>query len=591
MTPRSMVLAIVQLVLLPVAGFLLFLLWRRYVAGKRFAFLVTTGFFMRALVGQALFWISYLELPLLRSLQVGRGMWFFAMDAGYYLHFASTAANGGLRDIIFHQRGIASVTYVQILSLFSMILGHGVGTGLLLNLFAYLGMCAIALRWSAQADAGEPFALRVRAVVLAALCLSPAAMLWAFQPLKDTVFQFLLVAFFAAAALWRKQWMATARRTGMLWAAGTALVLTLLAIAGVRWYVAFFLLGLTGGYLALIALRTKPVAIKGVVAAIFLFVALTQAFRIGAGPYLPGSVSTILTPKPDSWKRVADIGGMLSKEITTARSGFERAGGATTIVVQPAPREERLSATPLPMGPGVATGATQTVAATGATRPDAPARPDSTPPAETRVAVEAPTETAMPAEVVSSTAMVALPTGASTSSLTPATRSTEAAPGTSKGEERVELWPEPAAAADAVAPALMASSKGALPTSRAGRMLAGGVATLVPQTLAQKFGLIQIGGGRGLMWFTDFDTLFIDLILLAVLVLVAMRVRPGRAPNALFWLLVLAVLALTPAMVYTVTNFGTLFRLRGMIFTLSALIPLALLAPPQADRPENEVLP
>ena len=65
---------VVQLLLAAVACFGL---WRLCRAQPR---IVVAGFLVRALVGQALFWISYLRLPVARSLQLGDGFWFFAVD-------------------------------------------------------------------------------------------------------------------------------------------------------------------------------------------------------------------------------------------------------------------------------------------------------------------------------------------------------------------------------------------------------------------------------------------------------------------------------------------------------------------------------
>src|SRR5712691_5127647 len=50
---------------------------------------------VRAVVGLALFWISYLEIPILSSLQMGGGFWRIAPDATGYYELAAGAADTG----------------------------------------------------------------------------------------------------------------------------------------------------------------------------------------------------------------------------------------------------------------------------------------------------------------------------------------------------------------------------------------------------------------------------------------------------------------------------------------------------------------
>lgn len=113
--------------------------------------------------------------------------------------------------------------------------------------------------------------------------------------------------------------------------------------------------------------------------------------------------------------------------------------------------------------------------------------------------------------------------------------------------------------------------------SRAARFLAGATAMLLPQTVGERLGIIEIRGGRGLMWFTDLDTLIFDCLLVLIVVLLFRRARAASLRNPVFWLVVVMVVAVGAPLAYTVTNFGTLFRLRGMVYTGLALIPIALL--------------
>jgi len=57
----------------------LFRLWRAAVPPERsLQWIVAAGFLARAILGQALLWISWARLPILRLLQTGDGYWLFA---------------------------------------------------------------------------------------------------------------------------------------------------------------------------------------------------------------------------------------------------------------------------------------------------------------------------------------------------------------------------------------------------------------------------------------------------------------------------------------------------------------------------------
>jgi hypothetical protein len=49
----------------------------------------------RLAVGLALFWISYLRLPIAEALQIGGGFWLIAPDSTGYFQWAATAAEAG----------------------------------------------------------------------------------------------------------------------------------------------------------------------------------------------------------------------------------------------------------------------------------------------------------------------------------------------------------------------------------------------------------------------------------------------------------------------------------------------------------------
>jgi hypothetical protein len=104
---------------------------------------------------------------------------------------------------------------------------------------------------------------------------------------------------------------------------------------------------------------------------------------------------------------------------------------------------------------------------------------------------------------------------------------------------------------------------------RASGVAMGVTAMFVPISLLNTVGLADIQGGRGFLYITDLDTLFIDATVLGILWLLY---RERRALNQqkiyLVFCLAMAVLS-TLLLAYVVTNLGTLFRLR-----LIALVPL-----------------
>jgi hypothetical protein len=120
--------------------------------------------------------------------------------------------------------------------------------------------------------------------------------------------------------------------------------------------------------------------------------------------------------------------------------------------------------------------------------------------------------------------------------------------------------------ADSVAPV------GGGVASRMWQLLSGMVALFVPISLARSLGLISFEGGRGLLFITDLDTLFMDALLAAALyVTFRRRTRPWTDPTTLFALALSLSVALS--MAYVVTNFGTLFRLRLLVSVPVWLLP------------------
>jgi len=109
------------------------------------------------------------------------------------------------------------------------------------------------------------------------------------------------------------------------------------------------------------------------------------------------------------------------------------------------------------------------------------------------------------------------------------------------------------------------------------RLLSGVGVMVLPRAVGEQLGVFHVGGGRGLFWFADLDTLAFDIVLLYVVAAMAMRLRTAWR-NPLAWLAFTITLLLAGPLAYSVTNFGTLFRLREMIYIGLLLTPLAAAA-------------
>lgn len=113
-----------------------------------------------------------------------------------------------------------------------------------------------------------------------------------------------------------------------------------------------------------------------------------------------------------------------------------------------------------------------------------------------------------------------------------------------------------------------------MPETIYGRLTTGLAAMLLPRTVAQKLGLVSIGGGRGLWWFVEFDTLLTDILLILVGIVFFRSLRRGGWREPMLWYLVAITVGIALALAYTVSNFGTLFRHREMLVATAVLLAI-----------------
>jgi hypothetical protein len=621
---------VLQTLALALSGYALFRLWRLASPDERWLrVVVALGLIGRAVGGAVLFWVSWLRLPYGRSLQLGNGLWFFGLDAMHYFGGGAVAADRGLAGIGQLSLFLPSVAYTRVLAVALWMFGIVTSVAVLLNLFFYLGSVAIVQRWSRGSSDRRPFAFAI--VVLS---LTPSLVLWSLQPLKDVFFQFLVIAFVAACKRWQELADSGSRTRSMV---GLVLLLSLLLfhIASVRWYVGFMLLGVAALFAGVLALRART--LRAVTIVVLLIVSLRTAIVHGAGPYLPVQVRPLLLMRDSGETRPA----ALAETVVAAREGFDRIGGASTIragktTVTPPPAERATAppprtttAAPAPALPGTkaAPEVEAEVRALIQRLTDTWNRRDVQPHLELywqspelvlsvgdrRVdgweafrdsVLRNPIRPTMKFEVATvdvatvETLAVDEARARGTWTVTPVNGSP--AEGTftivarrfptkgwlvtgrylaMKGAPPALGPPAPPTVAAPVAPE---ETPSALPV-HVTRLVAGAGALVVPQQVGNRLGLFEVGGGRGLVWFSDVDTLVFDAVLVFVAFVAFSRLRKA-ARSPLVWLTIVFALLIAGPLAYTISNWGTLFRMRAMVFTALVLIPLALAAPPPPDQ-------
>src|SRR5258706_7334424 len=195
---------LLQFLLTALACFGLWRLWRSLAGYGKASLIIAAGFVIRALAGQLLFWISWLHLPIARSLQLGNGFWFFAIDGPGYLTYANELIDLGSKAILFISTAYKSRLYTQAFTLAAAAFGVVSSTAILFNCAAYLATCALILRIGWQ----DVRTKLPRMVVLAAVAFGPGMILWSLQALKDTLVFFLIAALVYACFQWQELWRA-----------------------------------------------------------------------------------------------------------------------------------------------------------------------------------------------------------------------------------------------------------------------------------------------------------------------------------------------------------------------------------------------
>jgi hypothetical protein len=596
----SLIAVLIQFIFTCGAGWLLWTAWRRLAAiNARAGVLIGAGLAIRALMAQAIFWISYLHLPIARSLQDGDGFWTLAIDGRVYFGEANRLLAHGWTAVALVDKTLPSPAFLQILAVFQLLFGGAASVGALLNLFAYLGACAAILCLGRAADG--PMSAPAF-IALAALSFGPAVIIWSVQPLKDPFFIFAVTAFVVACTLWQEAWrgrFSTSRFVVPL----LLMLILMYAVVGIRWYFGLLLWLASLPFFTAAAWRSNRRVVAAVTNAIVFF-ALSQVIIFAGGPYLEGRL-TFPFGRGEKNDRSS-----LAAAVVKSRQNFDKsrvntmiASGTALQKVDVAPvRSEARSTEPAqithairpvdlpPMSSGVAPKATVARAThpkessikrpapalaahptehkSGSTKE--PAKPPSSPhrmtsqkphheiaavPTNAPAAKTAQSEAAPPSVVAKAVRAVTKPA----QQLPP--------PPVQKSAGKSLAVQKPVVAAPAAKDiAVSVPQADILPQSTFTRVTAGLTAIVLPHFVGEWLGLIHVGGGRGLWAIVETDTLVFDGLLIAALYYVFRTLAQGAWRNPSFWLVVITTVGITILLAYTISNFGTLFRHRAMIF-------------------------
>lgn len=498
----------------------------------------------RVAIGLALFWTSFLYLPIAPALQLGGGFWLIAPDATGYYEMALGAAEAGRWVPLDH--AIPSPFFVDVLALWMRAVGGLPVAGMFLNLCLYVALVAALVRIFKPINEWRRDLPCI--IGVAAYSFSPVVLVHSTQPLKDEFSNVLIaLACFGVLAARRMMYRIRTVKDVVVTACGIIAVgVATFGIAGIRWYNAVILIGSLALTLAVFAVRWRATPLMRYSAgSVALLMAAWLGFWGGAGPYhhrISADIEKVLAWQPPrdfsraeilrsgtaAVRRIAAIPFDLATMVQISRTGFLTSGGNSNIVV------------PLREDPGVGLARTRELEAyqlASAAYAKAMAEREL----QERRAQE---EEARRGQILGSRP--------------PPPRPLPPRPG-----------PRP----------LIADEFRAVPITIPDhlRAAATGLAIVfVPLSVLKAVSAIAIGGGGAIMAIADFDTLFLDVTTLLVLALLWRRRRAigDRLPFVIFVL----ILAATTAMLlgYVVTNYGTLWRLRSLVAVPLWLLVIAL---------------
>ena len=585
----------------------------------------------RVALGSALFWISYLELPIAESLQLGGGFWRPFLDAtGNYRSAAVAATNYQLFGF---EDAVATPLFVNILAVWMMAVGISPAAGMFLNLCLYVLLVTLFVKFFAPVNDWRRDLPCL--VGVGAYSFSPAVLAHSTQAMKEELACVLVgMCCFGALALTKllRQHRTNGHAKAALIAVG-GLATAVYAMAGIRWYIAFLIWSALAVVLTVFAsrIRTTPLP-RYLTESIAVLMVTWVAFGIGAGPYyrtyVPNVSNIVSGSVTGTLGVIAGLPAYLAVKVRLARAGFLPSGGGTNLVIplreDSAPGEaafRALQKAEAASGVYQAALAREAVVQARLAREAAvqerareaaaqerlareAAAQERTAAAEERVAMAAAAQARLAREAAAQERLAGAAAAQEQLASVPAAQEQTAAT-----QELAAAAQELAAAAQelaAVNQTVMAAEQAGLaepgdtpstflpalstarnvenpervstqppenygqgiPINASEDVRAAGWGLLVffaPITLLETMAGLDIDGGRGLLRLTDIDTVVMDFAILSVFALAWTRRRTigTRLPIVLFSAILFGATALLLA--YSVTNFGTLWRLRPMV--------------------------
>lgn len=492
----------------------------------------------RAGVGLALFWISYLELPILPSLQMGGGFWLIAPDATGYYELAAGAADAGTLNALNHS--IPAPFFVNVLALWMRVVGVVPPAGMFLNLCLYIALVVTVLYCFSPVNDWRRDLPCI--VGVAAYSFSPVVLINSTQPLKDELL-YVLLAFSCVGIFIARRLIygsLRARDAGATTIGAVVVGAATLGTAGIRWYYGAILLGAVALLLALFVTRWLTVrSPRYLVGAVAVLVAAWLGFWAGAGPFydtvLGANVERILAWQPPrdlsraelvrsgaaALRRIAAIPSDLMNMTQISRTGFLNSGGSSNIVV--------------------------------------PLRDDPEPGLEQAQLLDAYQRDSAGYQKALAELRAGRHKDAEMRTPRPQSASSERPTILEPGDPHLAAKAIPITARDQL------------------KTLGTGVAVVfVPVSLLRAVSGIEFPGSWKSRLLADLDTAFLDLTGILVLALLWTRRRSvgDRLPVVVFALIVSATSALLLG--YVVTNYGTLLRLRAMVAVPVWVLVIAL---------------
>jgi hypothetical protein len=269
--------------------------------------------------------VSAFDLPVLRGLHTGRGFWVLAFDAQTYFEAAAAAARDGLNTI---SDISASPFYVRALAVWLDVFGVSVPTAILFNVSCYFAGVLLIVALSPST--------RATTVVVLALTVSPALLLFTTQPLKDPFLILLLVLVLYAMKGWNDAFHQRGRRRVAMAAASLfAVFLGISGVSGIRpWVAALIVVAILAGEAT--SLSFSPGVVRRwqrAAAAVVLLVIVWAAFKGGSSVYYGYYEALVI--------RAMGHPSVPLQDLERVRDGFSRSGGGTSLADATAPVTEK----------------------------------------------------------------------------------------------------------------------------------------------------------------------------------------------------------------------------------------------------------